>query len=185
MADEKDRAKTGLAVGAGSLIGAAIAILASRKAEAKPAEGLVSLDEAAMNLLLAIAESGEAIDDNTLETINAINRLAAALGVTVLENPSEITSFRVLVPVVNTPVNLPDRVIPYGEHLVVKALPPNMGIVYTANSRPEALNINSCYQLLANEAIEYKVKNANTVWLNVTRAGEGVCCTVEQKGAGG
>lgn len=185
MADEKDRAKTGLAAGAGGLIGAAIAILATRKAEAAPPAGEVSLDEAAMNLLLAIAESGEAIDDNTLETINAINRLAAALGVTVLENPSGITSFRVLVPVVNTPVQLPDREIPYGEHLVVKALPTNMGIIYTANSRPEAININSCYQLLANEAVEYKVKNADAVWVNVTIAGEGVCCTVEQKGAGG
>ena len=187
MAEGKDRAKTGLAAGAGGLIGAALAILATRKAvEAKPpeAEMTVGLGEAELLLLQALAESGESIDENTLELINAINNLATALGVSVLKNPSEIAAFRILVPAVNVPVQLPDREIPYGMELVVKALPTNMGLIYVANSRPEALNINSVYQLLANEAIEYEIENAQQLWVNVTRAGEGVVCTVEQKGRG-
>ena len=182
MAD--DKAKTGLLVGGSAALGTALVLLLSRKAEAKTPVGEISLDEAAMLLLQSIAESGVAIDADTSEIINAINKLAAALGVSILKNPKEITSFRILVSAVNVPVQLPPREIPYDMHLVIKALPTNMGVVYTANSRPEALNINSCYQLLANEAIEYRIDNAETVWLNVTRAGEGVCCTVEQKGVG-
>lgn len=187
MAD--DKGKTVLAVAGGGLIAATVALLASRRAEAKPPEGEVSLDEAAMNLLLAIAQSGEAIDDSTFKALtelaglsDSIDRLAAAFGVAVLENPKEITAFRILVPVVNTPVQLPDREIPYDMHLVVKALPTNMGVVWVANSRPEAMNINSVYQMLANEAIEYRIKNAKQLFINTTRAGEGVVCTVEQKG---
>lgn len=187
MADEKDRAKTGLAAGTGALIGAAAAILLARKAAAAPPGRQVSLDEAAMNLLLAIAQSGEAIDGNTFEALaklagisEAIDKLAAALGVTVLENPREISAFRVLVPVVNVPVQLPDRLIPYDKELVIKALPANLGVIWVANSRAEALNINSVYQIIANEAIEYTIKNAHQLWLNATRAGEGVVCTSEK-----
>jgi len=181
MADEK--AKTGLAAGAGGLIGAAAAILLARRAEAAPPPvGEVSLDEAAMNLLLAIAESADSIDADTSELINAINRLAAALGISVLKNPPEITCFRILVPVVNTPVQLPDRQIPYDKEFVIKAIPTNLGLIYVANSRAEALNVNSTYWLLANEAIEYKVENSDRIWINATRAGEGVLCTSEWKG---
>lgn len=179
MAEQKDRTKTGLLAGGGAALGAALAIMLARKTEAAP-----PTDEAVIKLLESIAESGVSIDTDTTDIIEVLNRIAVALGVTVLENPSDITSFRILVSAVNTPVHLPDREIPHGMELVVKALPTNRGLIYVANSRPEAMNINSCYQLLANEAIEYTIKNCNTVWLNATRAGEGVCCTVEQKGAG-
>lgn len=187
MADEKTRA--GLAAGAGGALGAALAIIAARKA--MPPEGVVTLDEAAMNLLLSIAESGEAIDDSTFKALAAlagikgsIDALAAAMGVIVLQNPAEIACFRILVPVVNVPIQLPDRSIPYGMELVIKALPANRGTIWVANSRPEALNINSVYPLIANEAVEYKIRNSEQVWLNTTRAGEGVACTVEQVGRG-
>lgn len=188
---ENDRAKTGLAAGGGAALGAAAAVLLARKVEAAPPEGEVSLDEAAMLLLRSIAESGVAIDDNTFKALaelaglrGSIDALAAALGVIVLQNPAEITSFRILVPVVNVPVQLPDREIPYGMEFVIKALPTNRGVIWVANSRHEALNINSVYQIIANEAIEYKIRNPHQLWLNTTRAGEGVVCTVEQKGRG-
>lgn len=189
MAD--DRAKTGLAAGAGGLIGAAAAILATRKAGAAPPVGEVSLDEAAMLLLRAIAQSGEAIDSNTFEALarlagvsDAIDRLAAALGISVLQNPQEITAFLILIPAANIPVQLPDRVIPYGVELVIKAIPTNGGIIYVGNSRAEAMNVNSSYWLIANEAIEYKIRNAQQLWVNTNVAGEGVICTVEQRGRG-
>jgi len=189
MADEKTR--TGLAAGAGGALGAALAILTTRKVEAKPPGGEVILDEAAMNLLLSIAQSGEAIDDSTFKALAAlaglkgsIDALAAGLGIIVLQNPAEIACFRILVPVINVPIQLPDRPIPYGMELVVKALPANRGTIWVANSRPEALNINSVYPLIANEAVEYKIRNSEQIWLNTTRAGEGVACTVEQIGRG-
>lgn len=168
MADEK--AKTGLAAGAGGAIGAALAIMASRRAEAAP-----PIDEAVLKFLESIAESGVSIDEN-------VEKILAALGIIVLKNPPEITCFRILVPVVNTPVQLPDREIPYDKELVIKAVPTNLGLIYVANSRAEALNLNSSYWLLANEAIEYKVENADRIWINATRAGEGVLCTSEWEG---
>ena len=187
----EDKTKTGWAAGAGALIGATAAILATRKVEAKPPEGEISLDEAAMNLLLAMAQSGEAIDANTFEALtklaglsDSIDRLAAALGVTVLQNPAEITAFVIRVAAVNVPVQLPDREIPYGMEFVIKALNTNGGLIYVGNSRPEALNVNSSYWLVGNEAIEYKIRNAQQIWINANVAGEGVCCTVEQRGRG-
>lgn len=185
MAEKDNKAKTGLALAAGGGAGALIALALSKKAEAAPPVGEVSLDEAAMLLLQAIAESGESVDDNTIELINAINRLAAALGVAVLKNPPQITAFRILVPTVNVPIQLPDRQVPYDMEFVIKALPTNQGVIWVANSRSEALNINSVYQLIANEAIEYRIQNPHQLWLNATRAGEGVVCTVEQRPGGG
>ena len=180
MADEK--AKTGLAAGAGGLIGAAAALLLARKAEAAPPPvGEVTLDEAAMNLLLAIAESADSIDADTSEVFNAINRLAAALGVSVLGNPPEILNLRVFIPVVNQPIQLPNITIPYDMRLVIKAWPTNMGLIYIANSRPEALNINAVYPLLANELYWCKIKNMQQLWLNATRAGESAVVSVEQQ----
>lgn len=172
---ENNKARTGLAAGVGGLIGAVTATLFSRKAQAAPSEGEVQLDEAAMSLLLAIAQTGQSIDETTL-------RIAAALGINVLENPREITAFRILVPVVNTPVQLPDREIPYDIHFVIKAIPTNLGLIYVGNSRHEAQNINSSWWLIANETIEYKIRNSAQLWINATVAGEGVLCTVEQKG---
>ena len=183
MAD--DKAKTGLAVGTGALIGTAAAILFARKAEAKPPpEGEISLDEAAMNLLLAIATNSDDIDANTLETINAINRLAAALGVSVIKNPNAIAAFRVFVNVVNRAVQLPERDIPYDMELVIKAWPTNLGLMYVANSQPEATNINSSYPLIANEFVRYRIENSKQIWINASRAGESVVCTVEQRRGG-
>jgi len=183
MAD--DKAKTGLIVGGSAALGTALVLLLSRKAAAAPLPvGEITLDEAAMLLLQSIAQSGVSIDADTSEIINAINRLAAALGVSVLQNPSEISAFVVRVPAVNVPVQLPGREIPYGKALVIKALNTNGGLIRVANSRPEALNANSSYWLIGNEAIEYEIKNSEQLWINATVAGEGVVCTVEQKGRG-
>ena len=181
MAD--DKAKTGLIVGGSAALGTALVLLLSRKAEAAPPPvGEITLDEAAMLLLQSIAESGVSIDADASEIKDAIDRLAAALGVSVLENPSEITAFVIRVAAVDIPVQLPDRGIPYDMSLVVKALNTNGGLIRVANSRPEALNVNSAYWLIGNEAIEYTIKNAGQLWVNATVAGEGVVCTVEQRG---
>jgi len=183
MAD--DKAKTGLIVGGSAALGTALVLLLSRKAAAAPPPvGEITLDEAAMLLLQSIAQSGVSIDADASEIINAINRLAAALGVSVLQNPFEISSFVVRVAAVNVPVQLPGREIPYGKALVIKALNTNGGLIRVANSRPEALNVNSSYWLIGNEAIEYEIKNSEQLWINATVAGEGVVCTVEQKGRG-
>ena len=108
-----DKAKAGVAVGVTGLITAAVAILASRpKGEAPPA-GETSLDEAAMNLLLAIAQSGSDIEQRIAATNALLEAMGGGLPGIVLENPPEITAFRVTPVAINTPTRLPERVVPY------------------------------------------------------------------------
>lgn len=180
MAEDK-KANTALVAGASGLVGAALAILASRRAEAAPPIGEVTLDEATMLLLQSIAQSGDNIDFNTAETVEAIKALAAALGVSILKNPNQIVCFRVLVPVVGTPIQFPGYPVPFNHDLVIKAQPANLGIMYIGNSEADARNPNSSWWLLANEAIEYKIENSEQLWVNASRANEGVLCTVEQR----
>jgi len=145
MAD--DKGKTALTVGVG-LTAAALATLiaTSRRAKAAPAEGemTVSLDDPAMQALISILERAEALDldlDEVLRNLSdmadGLRGLAAALGVVTLENPQDITAFRVLTGALTTPVHLPDRVVPYDKELVIKALHTNMGVLLVAPDRAE------------------------------------------------
>lgn len=192
MADEKS--KTALAAGVGLTAGALAAFLASgRRAKAAPGgEMTVSLDDPAMQALISILERAEALDmdlDEVLRNLSdmadGLRGLAAALGVVTLENPENITAFRVLTTALTIPVHLPDRVVPYGMELVIKALHTNMGVLLVAPDRTSAININSSYWIIANEAVEYKIRNSNHVWIcchpTLGNVGDGVVCTVEQE----
>jgi hypothetical protein len=181
MAEKRVAGKTAAAAGAGALIAAAATLLIARKAKGgSPAEE-TALDEAAMNLLLAMAQSAESIDADIESLLSTVNRLAGQLGVGPLENAPEIASWTTYVAAVGTAVQLPDRRVPYDLQLVIKALPTNLGLIYVGNSRADATNVNSSYWLLANEGVGYKILNAKQLWINASRAGEGVVCTVEQR----
>lgn len=194
MAD--DKGKTAAKVVVGITSGALAALLLTRKVRAAaPAEGaVISLDDPTMQALLGILGHIEGLDidvDAVIDRLggvtNAINTLAASLGVKpiMLENPSDITAFTVFTTAINAPVQLPDRAIPYDKELVIKALPTNRGTLFVAPNQAAALNPNSSYWIIGNEAIEYKIKNANHIWINappvIGIAGEGVVCTVEQE----
>lgn len=183
-----DKARAGKAVGVGGLIALATGILATRgKAQAAPGGTPgkeVSLDEAAMALLLAIAQSGE----GTTELLAALNQIVAGVspgGLPGIGNLPEMTAFRVVPVAANTATRLPDRTIPDGMELVIKAEHTNAGIMYVANTQAEATNPNASYTLIANEAVEYKVSTPQHIWISGTIAGEGVLCTVEQAAGGG
>ena len=78
MADDK-AAKTGVAVGAGALLGTAFTLFFARKAQASEPGGTVSLDEAAMSVLLAIAQEAQNLDDissNTNQANTLLNQIA-------------------------------------------------------------------------------------------------------------
>ncbi len=181
MADERrSQAGTAVLAGGSAALGVALALLLrGKEAQAAP-------DDATLALLQSIAQSGVSVDTDTSDIIAILNGIAAKLGApgaVTLENPSEITTFQVTVPVAfANPQQLPDRAIPYDKELVIKAMPGNQGQIWVANSRTEALSANSVYILIANEAIEYKIKNAGQIWINATRAGEGVLCTAEKVG---
>ena len=187
MAD--DRKKAAAVAGIGITAGALLALLATRPkpAAAAPAEGVVSLDDPAMQALISILEHAENLDADVDQVIVAINRIAAALGVAVptLENPPNITAFRVLTTALTTPIQLPDRVVPYDKELVIKAMHTNTGVILVGPSLATALNINSSYWLIANEAVEYEIRNADHIWIcphpTLGIVGDGVVCTVEQE----
>ena len=185
-----DKARTVAAAGVGVTAGAIAALLLSRKAQAAPgAPGPVALDDAAMQALLGILLNAEQLNLDADNLINAINNLAAGLGVSApkLDNPVDITAFRILTTALDNPRVLPDRPVPYDMHLVVKATHINTGVIFVAPNRAAVLNPNSSYWLIANEAVEYKIKNANHIWINAPVfgglgiAGDGVVCTVEQR----
>ncbi len=193
MADDKKR--TAAAAGLGITVGAILALLASRKIKAAPeADMIVGLDEPAMQALLGLLEHADAtlgidteVAEHLIEVSNAINNLAVSLGVAVpkLDNPPEITAFTVFTTGLTNPIQLPSRIVPYDKELVIKALHINTGVILVAPSRAAAMNLNSSYWLIANEAIEYKIKNADHIWISchptLGIVGDGVVCTMEQE----
>jgi hypothetical protein len=192
---EGDKGKTTAKVGLSITAGALAALLLTRKVSAAtPSEGatLISLDDPAMQALLGLLTQAESLGIDVGEVLThlddiagAINRLAAAMGVVTLSNPPDITAFRVLTAAINVPVQLPDRAIPYDKELVIKALPTNRGTLFVAPNQAAAINSNSSYWIIGNEAVEYKIRNADHIWINapptIGIAGEGVVCTVEQE----
>ena len=86
----------------------------------------------------------------------------------------------VALPVAGAPVQMPYIEIPDGMSLVVKSHPANGGLIYIGATRPQSQNVVTAWPLVANEAIAYRVKNANSVWVTPQFANEIVCMTVEQ-----
>ncbi len=188
MAERNKAAVAAVGITAGALL----ALFASRPkpAQAAPAGTgeVVSLDDPAMQALISILQRAENLEAGVDEAVAAINTVGAALGIDVplkLENPPDITAFRVLTTALTTPVRLPYREIPYRKELVIKAIHTNTGVIMVGPSLAQARNINSSYWLIANEAVEYEVKNSDHIWICnhpvLGIVGDGVLCTVEQE----
>lgn len=180
MAEKEKAGKAGLAVGISvtAAIAAAVALLKSREAKAAPPNGqgpidyTVALDNASLELLIAIAQSSEDI------------REVVARGVAVAPNTEGLISGRVAIAAVNAPYALPDIVVPDDMFIQIKGWPTNAGIIYVAGMRSSATNINQVWPLLANEAIGYRVKNAKAIHISGTVAGDWAVYTVEQRRLG-
>lgn len=189
MAEKDQTARGALVISTGAAIAAALAFLTRRKAIAAPAE-LVSLDEATMNLLIAIAKSSGDTYEKLGEVISAIEGIP---GVSISDikvqgyppNADGIISGRIPMTIVNTPYRMPDVRIPDDFEVQIKGWPTNAGIIYVGGSEPAAVNINQAWPLLANEAIGYRVKNLNQVYVSGTVAGDFAAYTVEQRRGGG
>lgn len=167
----------GLVLGAGAAV---LALMASGKlkaAEGHTPEDIVrEVEQSAGGE--GLAESMRALQQslNTLSTI-----ISQGQGLPLSGNTPYVASFRVLCDVANRAYRLPGRKVPWGKALVVKALPTNGGMIYVAASAADAVNINSSYSLLANEAVEYEIASSDILFISATVAGEGVVCTVEQE----
>ena len=184
---ENEASKTGVAVGAGALLGTALALFFARKAQAAEPTGTVSLDEAAMAALLAIAQECQNLEDissNTNLANTLLNQIAQALGGpgAGAKNPSGGVAFELRPPVAAEAMQLPSYPIPYGMKMVIKARSANVGTVYVAFSEGDLLLASSRYYLNQNETIEYELDTTSRVYLLVDTANDGVAVTVEQKG---
>ena len=184
---EKEAAKTGVAVGAGALLGTAFALFFARKAQAAEPGGTVTLDEAAMSALLAIAQEAQNLDDissNTTLANTLLNQIAQVLGApgAAAQNPSGGVAFELRPPVAAQPMQLPSYPIPFGMKMVIKARSLNVGTVYVGFGEGDLLNASARYYLNQNEAVEYELDTTSRVYLLVDTANDGVAVTVEQKG---
>jgi len=187
MAENRNAGKAGVVLGGAALVTAAIALVKNQAARAAPKNGEVfSLDQATMDLLVAMAQTSADLE----ELVNQIrSSLGVGEGVTLQvqgypPNADGIISGRVLIAAVNAPYQLPDIVIPDDMHIQIKGWPTNAGIIYVAGLRTSATNINQVWPLLANEAVGYREKNANSIFVSGTVAGDWAVYTVEQRRLG-
>ena len=180
---EKNAGKAGVVLGGAALVTAAIALLKERPAYA--AEGTVTLDEATMSLLIAMAQTGADLEQLVQQIIGSLEGGEVTLTVQGYPtNTESIATTRLLIAALNTPYQLPDIVVPDDMELQLKGWPTNAGLIYVGNSRATCTNINSVWPLLANEAIGYRVKNANRIFVSGTVAGDWLAITVEKRKGG-
>lgn len=166
---------------AGFSAAAILALLLSKSASgSQPSEGTVLFkpDEDTWNLLMGILDG--IVDGNA-----KLDAILMALGGAV-KNPSGTISQTILLPFAGTGVNLPPYIIPYDKEIVIKALNDpafhaNIGTIMVGSSKVGSENISSAYPLLPGEAVGYKVRNSDCLWVCPTIAGDGVSWTVEQE----
>ncbi len=175
-----EKAKAGLVLGSGVALATAITILASRKAEAAPGE-IVALDEASLNLLLAIAQAGADQAELLQQAVAALEALSIDVQGYV-PNAKGIIATRIQITALVRPFNLPDIEVPDDMALLIKGWPTNGGLIYVSDTSPGSTNVNQVWPLLANEFVGYRVKNANAIWISGTQLGDWAVMTVERRG---
>ena len=187
MAEKEKTSQAAVVISVAAAIAAAWALLQER-AQAAPSEGQIfGLDDATMNLLIAIAQASGNIDSNTLEALNKLQQIIDKIGTGGLGGwpPSAkgTRTFTVLCPAVATAYPVPDMEIPDGMALAIKSSPLNAiaSLIFVARTPAECTNPNSAWPLALNEAITYQVKNANAFFVSTNVAGSIAIFTAEQR----
>lgn len=145
----------------------------------------------------ASADSSDALISSIAELKDAVERLITAMsgqgedgssnpqpGLMFVHppNPAKILTQVIIPSAAMVAERLPDIVIPPDMAIVIKAFVGNFGLVYVGKTKTEAENPGVAYAMIFNEAISYKVANANQIWVAAALLGEGVHITVEQGG---
>lgn len=187
MAGKDNTSRAAMVVSVGAAIASALA-LTQKRAYAAPGQGqIVGLDEATMNLLIAIAQAGSDIDSNTLEALEKLQAILdknSAGGQGWPPNAEGTRTVAVLCAVAGTPYQGPDMEIPDGMSLAIKSSPANAlgSFVFVARTPAECTNPNSAWPLVQNESIPYFVKNAKSFYVSSNVAGSIALFTAEQRG---
>jgi len=178
---EKNAGKTGIVLGGAALVASAIALAKQRVALAAPG-GEVTLDEATMNLLIAMAQSSADIEQLVDQILGSLGGGPVTLQVQGYPpNADTGVATRVGIAAVGVPYQLPDIVVPDDMILQLKGWPTNGGLILVGFSRSGCTNPNQVWPLLANEAIGYRVKNAKEISISGTALGDWCAITVEQR----
>ena len=173
--------KTALVVGSAAAIAAAIAL--SKKTAAAPGgKQVVTLDETTMNLLVAIAQGIQNLNQSFQ------NLIPGEPGQMVVQgwppNTKGTLSFTVACVAAATAYQVSDVEIPDGMALAIKSSPLNAvgSLIFVARTPAECINPNTAWPLIPNEAITYFVKNAKTIYISSNVAGSIAIFTTEQGG---
>ena len=78
------------------------------------------------------------------------------------------------------PKRFPQRAIPDGKAVSIKAPTTNIGFVYIGNTSADASDHTIAYLLDAGDVVEYYIKDLSRLWLDSILAGEGIVWTVER-----
>jgi len=180
MSDDRT-GKTALVVGSAAAIAAAIAL--SKKTAAAPGgKQVVTLDETTMNLLVAIAQGIQNLNQSFQ------NLIPGEPGQMVVQgwppNTKGTLSFTVACVAAATAYQVSDVEIPDGMALAIKSSPLNAvgSLIFVARTPAECINPNTAWPLIPNEAITYFVKNAKTIYISSNVAGSIAIFTTEQGG---
>jgi len=180
MSKDDQSSKVAAGMSTAAAIMAALAWLKSGKAEAAPPG---TIPEELMQLVIAIADSAQKVDENTLATVAAIQALMLEGGLGWPPNAKGTRSFSILCVAAATPYQASDMEIPDGMALAIKASPLNAvgSLIFVARTPAECTNPNSAWPLVFNEAITYYVKNANVIYVSTNIAGSIAIFTAEQR----
>jgi len=161
------------------------ALLLSRKAQAVVVT-IVGLSKEVMDLLSGIAQGTGSIIEKLGDILDAIYDIepGAPNSGGYPDNADGITATFVACPFAQPQsVRLPSIVIPKGMQLDILARNPvgvNVGIIWVSGTEVGARGNTQARPLIPGATLGYKVKNANSIWIGSTVAGEGVYVTVEQ-----
>ena len=176
MADTDRASQVAAGMSTTAAIAAALAWLSSRKAAAPPSE--ITIPPEIMELLVAIAESTDRIDEDILKILNAVASLAIS---GVVSNADYAVATRVQCPAANKAYHLPHIMVPDDMELVLLGWPLHAGWIQVGCSPAECSDANLSYPLLPGATVGYRVKNANCFYISAAVAGDSVVLTVEQR----
>lgn len=83
-------------------------------------------------------------------------------------------------PIVGTPVQGPNIQIPDGTALVIMPHPNNVGVITVGDTAANAVNtVTNNFRLLTGQSLSLEVRNMNSLWFDVTVAGDDVMLIAE------
>lgn len=164
------------------------ALLLSKKAQAagEAVVTIVGLSEEVMDLLSGIAQGVGSTLEKLDDIIDAIHNIVSGAPGTggYPDNADGITATFVACPFPQPQsFRLPSIVIPKGMQLDILARNPlgvNAGIIWVSGTEVGAHGQQQARPLIAGATVSYRVKNADSIWIGATIAGEGVYISVEQ-----